>query len=329
MLLAVKLVKALIAELRQIGKRRNPLGELEFWQMVLSKREFHIAPLGNADGIVIRLLKIRKQHPHLLLGFDVVFLAAKAHPVGVVHGLAHLHAHENILHLRVLAAQIVRVVRHNHRKARLPRDAPQAVVDLALLGEALILQFQIEIPLAENFGVFQRRLLRRRIVVVVQILRHSAHKARREADQSLVVLAQQIHIHARAVVKALDKAAGDHIAEIAVAGFVLAQQNQMIRLAVKRVYLVKARARRDIDFAPDDGLDARGLRRAVEVDHAVHDAVVGDGNRLLPDLLYARHQIADAARAVQQAVFRMQMQMDKTHNPTPLLTARSAFASGD
>ena len=92
----------------------------------------------------------------------------------------------------------------------------------------------------------------------------------------------------------------------------------MIRLTVERVDLVKARARRDIDLAADDRLDVRRLCRPVEVDHAVHHAVVRDGDSVLPELFDARHDILDAARPVEQAVFRMDMQMDKTHDSASL-----------
>ena len=63
----------------------------------------------------------------------------------------------------------------------------------------------------------------------------------------------------------------------------------MVCLAVKRVHLVKARSGRDIDLAADDGLHARRLRRLVKVNCAVHDAVVGDGDRVLPQLLDPVH----------------------------------------
>ena len=81
----------------------------------------------------------------------------------------------------------------------------------------------------------------------------------------------------------------------------------MVRLAVDRMHLVKTRARRNIDLAADDGLDACRLCCLVKVDHAVHDAVVSDGHSRLAQLLDAVHDAADAARAVKQAVLGMNM----------------------
>ena len=63
----------------------------------------------------------------------------------------------------------------------------------------------------------------------------------------------------------------------------------MVRLPVERVHLVKTRSGRDIDLAADDGLHARCLRRLVKVDRAVHHAVVGDGDGVLPQLLDPVH----------------------------------------
>ena len=88
----------------------------------------------------------------------------------------------------------------------------------------------------------------------------------------------------------------------------------MIRLPVERMHLVKARSGRDIDLAADDGLHARCLRRLVKVNCAVHDAVVGDGDRVLPQLLDPVHKPRDAARTVKKTILRMNMQMDKAHN---------------
>ena len=97
----------------------------------------------------------------------------------------------------------------------------------------------------------------------------------------------------------------NEIGEIAVALLIFAQQHQMAGLAVKLMLLVKARARSNVDLAADDRLDALGLASAVKVDRAVHHTVVGDGAGGLPHRLDELGKVADAARAVEQAVFGM------------------------
>ena len=285
--------------------------------MILAECEFDVAALRDAERILIRLRHVRKEAAHLLLGFEVILLAAEAHPVGIVHGLAHLDAHQHVLRVGVLRAEIVRVVRHDERKPRLACHAQQPLIDLPFLGKALILKLEEEIPRPEDFAVFQRRSLGSVIVVLMQILRDPSCEAGRKADKALVVLPQKVHVHARAVVEAVDEAARDHIDEILIARHILAQQDQMIGLAVERIHLVKARSRRDIDLAADDRLDPGGLRGLVEINDAVHHAVIRQGDGLLPKLLDTGHHVLDAARAVKQAVFRVDVQMDKSHVFSP------------
>ena len=137
------------------------------------------------------------------------------------------------------------------------------------------------------------------------------------ADKALAVPAQKLHIDARLHVKALGERGRDHMDEFFVAGHVLAQQDEVrVPLAVD-VAAVKARMRRQIHLAADDRMDPLGLAGAVKVDHAVHDAMVGQRARGLPQLCHTVHQLFDTAGAVQQAVFAVDMQMCKWYQFSP------------
>ena len=83
----------------------------------------------------------------------------------------------------------------------------------------------------------------------------------------------------------------------------------MTALRIELVDLLKPGAAfgRHIHLTADDGLDALGLAGAVKVNDAVHHAVVSDGAGGLSQLLHHLGQVPDAAGAVQQAVFRMNM----------------------
>ena len=78
--------------------------------MVFAEGEVHPTALGYALGIVRRLRVIREKAAHLLLGFDIEFLGLKAHPVGVLHGLLGLDAHEHVLGAAVLLREVVGVI---------------------------------------------------------------------------------------------------------------------------------------------------------------------------------------------------------------------------
>ena len=139
-----------------------------------------------------------------------------------------------------------------------------------------------------------------------------------KADEPLVVLLQQGAVDAGLVVEALGKAPGDHIDEIAVADLVFAQQDEVVGGGIQPVDLIEAGAGGHIDLAADDGADALLFALLVEIDDAVHHAVVGDGDGRLSQLPGALHQSLDAAGAVQQAVFAVDVQMDKIgHGGSP------------
>ena len=68
-----------------------------------------------------------------------------------------------------------------------------------------------------------------------------------------------------------------------------------------------------VDLAADDGLYSRLQGGLVEGHRPVHDPVVRDGHGLLPQLLHPPDQRGDAAGAVQEAEFTVNVQMYKGH----------------
>ena len=275
--------------------------------MVLAELELHRAPLGNAGRIGHRLGVLGEEQGHLLLRLEIEFPGLKAHPGGVVHRLAHLDGHEGVLHGRVLPGEVVGVVGDHQGDAGLPVEAEDALGRLPLGGDAVVLELQVVAPRPEDLLHLQGVGLGPLVVAPQEEPGHRPRQTGREGDEPLRVLPQQVHIHPRLDVKALQKGLGDQVAQIPVAHLVLAQEHQVASRRVQLVDLVKAGAGGHVDLAPDDGLDPRRLAGLVEVDHAVHHAVVGDGHRALPQVLHPLHQPPDAARAVQKAILRMDM----------------------
>ena len=73
------------------------------------------------------------------------------------------------------------------------------------------------------------------------------------------------------------------------------------------------RAGRQIGFQANDGLDAGFFGCLVELDHAKHGAVIGDGQGGHAHLFGAPDQLLDIREAIEQRVFGMDMQVDKRH----------------
>ena len=78
---------------------------------------------------------------------------------------------------------------------------------------------------------------------------------------------------------------------------------------IDAVNFIKPAALSNVDLAADDRLDAALFSLLYKVDHAVHHAVIGNGNAFLPHLLRFIEQLFNAASAVQKAVFGVHMQM--------------------
>ena len=247
-----------------------------------------------------------KQRRHFLLGFQIKFFCLKPHAVNIIDGFSGLNAHEDILHMRVLFARIVRIVGRHKWDASLLCNAHDAAAHIIILCQMMILNFQI-IILTKQRVVCQSRLLCPFIVLLQNLRGHFACQAGGHGNQTFMVLFQQLPINARFVIKTLCKRQADHVDKIAIALFVFAQQNQVIGIAVQRVIFVKPRPTCDIHLTANHRLDACRFCRAVKINDAIHHTVIGNGNGVLSELLHMLHHIADAARAVQQTEFSMYM----------------------
>ena len=77
----------------------------------------------------------------------------------------------------------------------------------------------------------------------------------------------------------------------------------MVGVVINTVDTVAHEAAGHIHLAADNGLDARSLGSLVKINTAVHDAVISQGNGILPQFLHTVHHAADAAETIQKAVF--------------------------
>ena len=210
--------------------------------------------------------------------------------------------------MSVGARQVVAVIRGNKRNARLARKSDQIAIDARLYFHALVLNFQEEITFAEN--VAQAVRVRPRLLVFFREQRvgHFAAQARGKRDQSLAVLREKIVIHARLVIKAVEKPGRNQLDEVAIAFVVFAEQDEMIRsLCLRAAILVVVRS--DVDFAADDRLYPVRGGLVIEVGGSEEIAMVRHGDRGHPAPRRFGGQFADFASAIQQGVVRVQMQM--------------------
>ena len=143
------------------------------------------------------------------------------------------------------------------------------------------MQLQKEIPFSENLFIPQRRFLGALIVVPGKRSGDFPSKTGGQGDQSLMVFPKQIQVHPRLIIKAFHPCFGHQGDQIVVTGFRFAEQHQVAAFPVQFMDFIKPGTPGHIDFAADDGFDSPAFCRFIEIDHAVHTAVVGDGHRIL------------------------------------------------
>ena len=124
---------------------------------------------------------------------------------------------------------------------------------------------------------------------------------------------ENFFINARLVIITLQVSGGREFDEILVADLVLREQHEMVIdiLAAGGGFFLQARTGRDIHLATDDGFHAFGTRFLVEIHHAMHRAMIRDGERWELQLVRLLHELVQTARAIEQRILGVQVQMDK------------------
>ncbi|GBD30881.1 hypothetical protein HRbin32_01993 [bacterium HR32] len=139
--------QALLAQVAEVGLRGEALGHGEVREPGPVELDVRPAALRDLHGVPDGLGELAEQRGHLLRALQVeVRDVAHAGAVGVVHRLVHLHAHEDVLRLGVLGHHVVHVVGGHEREVQVAGDAHELGDQGALLGQALVLQLDEELP---------------------------------------------------------------------------------------------------------------------------------------------------------------------------------------
>ena len=230
--------------------------------------QLNVALVGDLERVVAGLGAIREHCPHLLLGLHVELRAGHAHAVGVVDLGVHADAHDDVLHGRILAAQVVEVVGSDDLDAHLFSNVDERTVHLlvgqaVVGGDAVFLDLDVEVAglegVTEGLGPLDGAFH----VAAVDVFGDDARDAGARADHALGVAAQVVERHARLVVKALHGGLGNRLHQVDVALLVLGQKDHVVELGL--VVAGKGLVRRKVDLAPKDGFDDQGRLELVDV----------------------------------------------------------------
>ena len=222
----------------------------ELGKRLLDGRELDVAALRDVPGAVERILHLIEQRHHFFARFDVERRLIEAHPVRVRHRLPGLDAKHDFVGAGVVFAQVVRIVGGDQRNACVGREAVNQGQHFGVGIEAMVLQFEKEIVLAEQVCIFVSQPARIFVLIGQQRLVHIAAQAGRQRDQALGVAREQIFIDARLVIEAFEIACRDQLGEVAIAFLVFAEQDKMV--VTIGIAFVRAPLLGDVHFAADD-----------------------------------------------------------------------------
>src|SRR5262249_7145696 len=167
--------------------------------------------------------------------------------------------------------------------------------------------------LAEDLLVPAGGLPGLRGVAGAQHPRHLGVQAPREDQEPVGMPGQELAIDPRLVIEPLEERPRDQLDEVLVARAIADQHGEMVGALVAPVLRAPllAAARRDVELAADDRLDAGLHRRVVEIDRAEEIAVIGQRDRRELELLGLGDELLELGGAVEQAVLGMHMEVDE------------------
>ena len=299
-----------MAQLIQILPGADSPGHIKTRQLIVSEFDGHAASLCDSVCILQSLRRIGEQGGHLLRRFDIILSAFISHTVLILQLLPGLEAEKNIVGRRVLRTGIMAVIRRDKADPQFSAHAQQLGVHLLLLRNPVVLQFQEEIPLPEDIPVGQSRLLCLLIEAAGQKSLYFSRKAGACADDPLMISAQYFFIHSGFVIISVHEALGHDLHQVRVTLVVLGKQDQMKIAVISPADLtVETGSRRDVDFTSDNRPDFLRQALLIEIDHAVHHAVIRDRRGIHAELFHTGDIFLYLIGTVQKTVLRMDMQM--------------------
>src|SRR3990170_2216494 len=297
--------------------RQGDLGK-----MVHAELDLHVAPFRDRQRVRKGVGGGVPERPLEFFGrLDVELVRTEPHPGGIRDRLPRLQAEQDLLELVVPGIQVVAVVRRDQRGPGPARKGDEERVHLPLLGQAVVLDLEVESPVREDRSVLFQHLEGLRLALGPQRERDLALQARRGGDQPLRVSPQQFLVDPRLVVEPFRVREGGEPEEVPVPGLVFRQEDQVVGvLPGGSDFPFRAVARGDVDLRADDRLHAPLQRLLVELDRAHHPAVIGDGDGGHPEFLHPRDQGLELDRPVEEAVLRMEVEVDEifhSHSMVP------------
>ncbi len=170
----------------------------------LALGEADVAPLGDEQGVVAGLGQLAEQVPHLGRRLEVVAVAVELEPLGVVEPGAGLHAQQDLVRGGVGLGRVVQVVGGHERQVEVARDAQQVLADPPLDVQAVVHELAEHVARAEQVLELGGRTTGLVVLAEPQPGLHLAGRAAGRRDEAVVVALEDLPVHARLEVEALE-----------------------------------------------------------------------------------------------------------------------------
>ena len=286
---------------------------------VLVERD--LAPLGDQQGVVAGFREVAPDVTHLGCGLEVEVVGVELEPGRVGQRRPRLHAQQRRVRLGVRRVRVVQVVGGDQRQVQLLGQPQQVVTRPALDVEAVVHQLAEVVVGPEDVAVVRGRLDRGVVLAETQQGLHLAGGAAGGGDDAVGVGLEQLAVHARLEVEALDARQAGEPEQVVHAGRRLGQHRHVrVRAGPRDVVLTAAAptdagavppvgAGRQVGLDADDRSDPAVACLAVEVVGPEDVAVVGDrdGRHLLLD--GGVQQLTDPGGTVEHGVLGVHVQV--------------------
>jgi len=159
------------------------------------------------------------------------------------------------------------VVRADDLQPELPGEPQEPGDDLALLGDAMVLDFDEIILASEDVDEPRGRLVGVVPAVVQQVLGHQRRQAPRESDEAPRMPGKRLKVRPWLVIEPLQMGVAHKLQKVLVALDVPGEEPQVedAPALVAAALLFEPRALGKVKLAADQRLDPLALRRGVEV----------------------------------------------------------------
>ncbi|CAB4582032.1 unannotated protein [freshwater metagenome] len=298
------------------------LGHGEVGKLGFAELDRDVGPLGDPERVVTRLGHLTEDVAHLLRRLQVVLGAVESETFRVVLEGVGLHAQQRVMAVGVVTVRVVRIVGGQQRRPEILGDAHQKGIRALLRRNAVVLQFDEQVVLAEDL-LKTSRLGEGVVVVVAQEgLQNVTTETTGGGDEALVMTFEKLPVHAGLVVVPLEERQAGQLDEVLVAGVVLGEQREVVvelppafGLASGVVHqstpcrAFETGLVRQVGLGADDGFDPVRPTFLVEVEHAVHVSVVGHAEGRLSVLDRLGHQLVELRGAVEHRELGVNMQV--------------------